>query len=118
MNTASSPVERRRTPRRQPAVGTVLRWVDVPANDSDHFALVWNISLGGISLLYPRPFSLGMELRAEIISKRSAISLPITMRVTHCVALKTGDYVIGCQFLQPITGEQMNDFVDEALVGW
>ncbi|MCX7702249.1 MAG: PilZ domain-containing protein [Gemmataceae bacterium] len=117
MSNASSPVERRRTPRRQPALGTILRLAEVPAGETDQVALVWNISIGGVSFLYPRPFSPGTELRGDLVSKRAAVSIPVVMRVTHSVALQTGDYVMGCQFREPITAEQMGHFVDEALVG-
>lgn len=117
MINTTSPAERRRTPRRQPALGTVLQLTDLPSGESDNVALVWNISLGGVSFLYPRPFATGTELTGKLISKRSAVSLPVVMTVTHSVALQTGDYVMGCQFRQPITSEQMSSFVDEALLG-
>jgi hypothetical protein len=121
MSQATPPAERRRTPRRQPALGTVLRLSDVALSERDRetVALVWNISLGGVSFLYPRPFPPGTHLQAELVSKRSSekTAVPIGLRVRHCFALQTGDYLLGCQFDQPISPEQMSHFVDEALLG-
>jgi len=106
--TAAPPAaERRRAPRRQPALGTVYSMTD---KGDTQVGLVWNISTSGVSLLFPEALAKGVTLRGTLQTSGST-KFAIAMRVAHVSKLMTGDFVLGCQFERPLTAEEMAAFV-------
>jgi hypothetical protein len=113
MTTAEVPAptgtERRIAPRRQPAMGTVLR-LDA-ADGGTELALVWNISRSGVSMLLHEPRPQGERLAGLLDSVTEDHCLPVRMRVIHVRELETGDYVLGAHFDRPLTEEELTPFV-------
>ena len=101
--------ERRRAPRRQPALGTFLR-LNATDGTGKRLGLVWNISASGVSLLFNETVKAGEILVGELATERGA-ELPVNLRVHHVSKLQTGDYVLGCQFDHPLTADQIKPFV-------
>jgi hypothetical protein len=111
--TATLPDNERRThARRQPTVGTVCR-MDAEDGSPDRVGLVWNISTGGVSMLFNHHLERGATIQGVLATSSDASSVPVTMRVAHVARLLTGDYLIGAQFDKPLAMEQVRSFVPE-----
>ncbi|MDY3553215.1 PilZ domain-containing protein [Gemmata sp. JC717] len=111
VQTAST--ERRVAPRRQPAMGTVLR-LDAPDGGPSSVALVWNISTTGISMLLHAPRPTGSELAGYLEPMLDEAMLRVRMKVVHVKLLDTGDYFVGAHFDRPLTTEELKPFVADA----
>jgi hypothetical protein len=107
--------ERRTAARRQPTLGTVCR-MEPRAGEDGGVGLVWNISTGGVSMLFNDQMERGATVKGVLATSTDGFSLPVTVRVTHVAALLTGDYLIGCQFDRPIAAEEMRHFLPDAPV--
>ena len=104
--------ERRISPRRQPALGTVCR-LDSPDGGPAAVVLVWNISATGISVLAAEPHSTGTALAGFLEKTEGDHAQRIVMRVVHAKRLETGDYFLGAHFDQPLTAAELKPFVAE-----
>ena len=102
--------DRRIALRRQPAMGTICR-LDSADSGPSQLALVWNISMTGISLLLSEPRERGVTLAGLLETTDDEHMLPVAMRVVHTKKLETGDFYIGAQFARPLTAEELKPFV-------
>src|ERR1700683_961516 len=102
--------ERRYAARRQPAVDTLCR---LTSADGESFGtgLVWNISVGGVSMLLHERLQPGMTVHVELTTQDQSFAVPRQIRVAHVRGLLTGDYMMGAQFLEPLAPEEMQRFV-------
>ncbi len=105
--------DRRTAARRQPTLGTVCR-MEPRAGGDGAIGLVWNISTGGVSMLFNDRMERGTTIKGVLATSTDGFSLPVTVRVTHVAELQTGDYLIGCQFDRPIGTEEMRHFLSDA----
>ena len=96
--------ERRLAARRQPALGTVFRM------DGSAPGLVWNISIGGVSLLVSTPPERGTTVRGKLATADGQMQV-VAFTVTHVSQLRTGDYVIGGPFDRALTPDDIRPFV-------
>src|SRR5262249_37365814 len=108
MTVATPTAERRRAPRRQPALATFLR-LELGAGQGKRLGLVWNISASGVSLLFNEELRAGATLRGDLVTEHGA-ALPVVLRIVHVSKLQTGDYILGCQFERPLSAEDMRPF--------
>ena len=108
----TSSSERRVSPRRQPAMGTVCR-LDSEDGGPAALALVWNISSSGISVLVADPRAPGSFLSGYLEKTEGDHVQRVAMRVVHMKKLETGDYFLGAHFDQPLTAEELKPFVAE-----
>jgi hypothetical protein len=108
--TAKLATERRVAPRRQPTLGTVC-YLHSSAGDDLGVGLVWNISTSGVSMLLHQRLENGTTLSVELTTASETYTLPVTLRVAHITQLRTGDYVMGGQFLRPLTADDIRPFV-------
>jgi hypothetical protein len=104
-------VDRRRAPRRQPAVGTIFRLDD--AKSDRGFGLVWNISSTGISMLSPENPKCGTTYRGQLVTSDGRHQQPIVFQVVHIRRIESGDQFLGGHFEVPLTEEQMRPFLFE-----
>lgn len=109
-STRTPSAERRVAPRRQPAIGTVCR-LSAAGGKNFGMGLVWNISTSGVSMLMHEQVEPGMTMRVDLVTQDESFALPRQVRVAHVAGLRTGDYIMGAQFLQPLTAEEMQHFV-------
>jgi hypothetical protein len=100
----------RRTSRRQPTIGTVCR-IQSPAVMDGAEGLVWNISRGGVSMLFNQPLERGSTVTGLLATSTDGFAMSVTMHVRHVIHLSNGDYLIGNQFDRPILAEQMEHFI-------
>ena len=105
--------ERRTATCRQPTLGTVCR-MESQAGIDGGVGLVWNISTGGVSMLFNDRLERGVTVKGVLATSTNGFSLPVTARVTHVATLQTGDYLIGCQFDRPIAATEMRHFLPDA----
>ena len=102
--------ERRRAVRRRPAHNTICRLSNRDDNSEIGCGLVWNLSTTGISLLLNVPLQPGTWVRAELQNHVGETRL-VAIRVVHLNRLRTGDYVLGGQFAQPLDDDELTPFV-------
>jgi len=108
MTAAASVAERRRTPRRQPAQGTVCR---MNRGTNHGIGLVWNLSQGGVSLLITEPIEPGTAVTGELTTMNNDSKLKVTFHVVHLSKLQTGDYCVGAKFDKSLSDVEMKPFV-------
>ena len=75
----AKPAERRRSPRRQPAIGTICQFT--PRCAVNGMGLVWNISTSGVSVLANQPCEAGVRLEGELKTLDERATLPISFDV-------------------------------------
>lgn len=107
---AVATADRRTSPRRQPAIGTICR-LSLGLNNHPGIGLVWNISHGGVSLLTTAPIEPGSAVHGELETMNGQRKLPIDFHVSHLSKLQTGDYCVGARFDQAIDDEAMRQFL-------
>jgi hypothetical protein len=103
------PSERRRAPRRQPAIGTICRFTSGSAVGG--LGLVWNISTTGVSVLSSASCAAGVRVEGELQTLDDRSTLPISFDVAHVKALETGDYVIAGPFPHSLSAAKLKPFV-------
>jgi PilZ domain len=101
--------ERRRAVRRQPTQNTVCRLTDLHG-DEIACGLVWNISATGVSMLLNVAVAPGTLIGADL---RNAAGQTVRtgLSVVHLSPLRTGDYVLGGQFSEPLSESELRQFV-------
>lgn len=112
MTANAPPANRRTAPRRQATLGTVCRLATGSAT-AERLGLVWNISASGVSMLIDEPPQTGTVLPAVLATVDESGTLPVTLRVVHVRAIRTGDYFLGAQFDRPLEPAQMRPFLAE-----
>src|SRR5262245_27017847 len=90
--------ERRRATRRHPTHDTVCRLTG-PDGEEVGRGLVWNLSATGVSLLLNQPLEPGTGVGVELIGAGGA-TVRNGLSVIHLSRLRTGDYVLGGQFVR------------------
>jgi hypothetical protein len=108
--TVATSTDRRRAPRRQPALGTILRLDQLDADGKKRFGLVWNISTTGLSMLFNEHVRAGDTLRGDLATERGSAK-SVVVRIAHVSKLMTGDFVLGCQFDHPMSTDELRPFV-------
>jgi hypothetical protein len=110
--TTTATAERRRSPRRQPAQGTVCKLTS-SAGDAIGLGLVWNISQTGVSMLIGAVLQPGAQLKGELIAADGHTTLGLGLKVAHLSRLATGDYFLGTQFERSLSTEELQPFVGD-----
>jgi hypothetical protein len=98
-------VERRVAKRFEPAYGTVYRLNDT--ND----ALVWNISATGVSMFVANPPESGTTVSGALVLEAGDTVLLAAVRIVHVRKVETGDYVVGAQFVRPLSRDELQPFL-------
>lgn len=101
--------ERRRAARRHPAHGTVCRLLEADGDDLG-CGLVWNLSTTGVSMLLHLRIEPGTQLVAELTNAAGDV-VRVGLSVVHLSRLRTGDFVLGGQFSQPLDESELHPFV-------
>ena len=100
--------DRRAAPRFRPAHGTVCRFGHLP---DARLGLVWDISTSGVSMLMTDPPAPGTFLAGELTGEDVAVGLPVLLRAVHVRPASTGDFILGAQFVRPLTELELTPFL-------
>lgn len=100
--------DRRTAPRFRPAHGTVCR---LDRDPKPGVGLVWDLSTSGVSMLVTDPPAPGAILAGELTSEDVAVGLPVLLRAVHVRPASTGDFILGAQFLRPLTERELTPFL-------
>jgi hypothetical protein len=65
--------------------------------------LIRDISTGGIGLISTRRFERGTLLVIEVPDEEQITPSPMVGRVVHITQTESGDWLIGCQFVGPLS---------------
>jgi hypothetical protein len=76
-------------------------------------ARVRNISVGGVSLIVASPVEIGSVVPLELRSSLRDFGCTLELRVLYCVEHPGGDSILGGSFVQPLTEDQLRNFL-----GW
>jgi hypothetical protein len=71
-------------------------------------AWVIDLSLGGVGLLLSRPLELHSELVVVLKSEVLKKVFELTARVCHAVRQVDGDWIVGCEFADKLTEDQLD----------
>jgi hypothetical protein len=70
-------------------------------------AKILNVSAAGVGLMVTRRFEVGAPLCVELPIATGDTPTAVPGRVVHAKMQRSGDWVIGCAFNQPLTEEQL-----------
>jgi hypothetical protein len=100
--------ERRVAPRFRPAHGTVCR---LDGGSKPAVGLVGDLSTSGVSMFLADPPKSGEFIAGELTGEADAIGLPVLLRVVHVRPTTTGDFVLGAQFVRPLSEAELAPFL-------
>jgi hypothetical protein len=104
--------DRRGSPR-FPSLDTSARVV-AAVGDDFCLAKIRNISPGGVSLVVSRSFEAGTILTVDLIeTKTNRFSRTLEVEVRYATEHPNGDWILGGQFLQPLTAEEVRIFLGD-----
>lgn len=72
---------------------------------------IWDISLGGLSLVARKPFELNTTLTVVPESMPMSLFPGLDVSVAHVGPHGEGMWLIGCEFLKPITEEELESLL-------
>jgi hypothetical protein len=72
---------------------------------------VVDVSIGGLGLLVDVPLEPGEVLSVELESQPRCAPLVLRARVVRTQHLPEGDWLLGCQFLEPMREEDLEDLL-------
>jgi hypothetical protein len=71
-------------------------------------AWVLDLSLGGVGLLLQRPLEAGSSLLLHLHSDSRQLTFQLRARVAHASRQHDGDWVVGCEFEEPLTDDALD----------
>ncbi len=71
-------------------------------------ARIWDLSLGGVALIVPHCYESGslLSLVPEVLPE--SLSPALEARVLHVTPHGEGPWMAGCEFLTPLTEDELN----------
>jgi hypothetical protein len=110
----STPQDGLARPRRRANSRATVRYRCAPATigrlyvaDDHEFQHAWvlNLSQTGIGFFLSRPVAAGMSVVIQMRATESAEVHELCATVAHCTAQLTGEWLVGCEFIQPLPVE-------------
>ncbi len=71
---------------------------------------MWNLSTTGVSMLLNLRVEPGTQLTAELANE-AGDTLRVGLSVVHLSRMRTGDFVLGCQFGRTLDEAELRPFV-------
>jgi hypothetical protein len=72
-----------------------------------------NISQGGIALSMTRRFERGTGLLIDLLLPTGQASPPLRARVIHVARAPSGNWIVGCAFLRPMSEEDLTALLEQ-----
>ena len=70
-------------------------------------AWVYDLSRAGVGLLLGQPVEPGTELDIELLTQQAIVHVAVRARVAHTTRREDGRWLVGCEFLTRLTGEEL-----------
>ena len=102
--------DRRRTVRYMCAPATVGR-LYVAEDREYQYVCVLNISEGGIGLVLEHPVAVGTWVIIQVRTIETRVADDLPARVIHCTPQVSGEWLIGCEFAEPLTADALDAFL-------
>jgi hypothetical protein len=74
-------------------------------------AFLYNLSTSGIGLLLNKPLDCGLFLTIQLQSPNSKRNYSLAAHVIHSTQQTSGDWLVGCQFVSPLTSADLDDLL-------
>ena len=87
------------------------RRLSVADTDVPFEAWVLDVSVGGLGLVSSESLPLGTLLQIELETHTRAAPLKTLAKIVYCQPTPEGEYRYGCQFVTPLTKEQLRDLL-------
>ena len=71
------------------------------------WAQIKEVSRGGVALWLRAPVTVGTRLLIEVPETPGRPALPALMRVIHATRAKRGQWLVGCEFIQPLSNDEL-----------
>jgi hypothetical protein len=71
------------------------------------WAQIKEVSRGGVALWLRAPVTVGTRLLMEVPETPGRPALPALMRVIHTTPANTGRWLVGCEFVQPLSEDEL-----------
>lgn len=83
------------------------------AADQQHVLRAWilDLSKGGAGLLLPRSLKIGQIITLQIVSPAQGDRREFAARIAHATQQRSGEWMIGCEFLSPLSTDQLDDLL-------
>jgi hypothetical protein len=77
------------------------------------FQRAWlhNLSATGIGLLLSKPLEHGLFVTIVLTGAHSNKKYPLPAHAIHATQQASGDWLVGCQFIDPLTDEDLDDLL-------
>lgn len=89
----------------------VRRFCDIGALVDSWPAKIENVSRGGLKIVIARRFEVGTILKVEIATATEESRCTLLARVVSAAPESTGNWGLGCAFLQQISQEEVQDLL-------
>jgi hypothetical protein len=96
---------------RHPSDLRAVGWLSNQGNAPRWLARVRDISEGGIGLVAPCRPTLGAVVELQLVSSQTADQKPIKAEVMFVCPHSSAEWVLGCEFLDPLTPEQQSFYL-------
>ncbi len=83
----------------------------IAADQETRFAWMHNLSLRGIGLLVSRPLAAGAAVIIHLRGLETRTDYELAARVIHCTPELGGEWILGCEFREPLTAEVLDDLL-------
>ncbi|MCI0639967.1 MAG: PilZ domain-containing protein [Gemmataceae bacterium] len=82
-------------------------------DDNTPFLRAWivNLSEGGLALVVEQPLEVGQLLNIQMKSAASDNLVQLAAQVAHCTQQSRVEWFIGCEFLTPLSKEQLDELL-------
>ena len=107
---SGSRINQRATVRYQCAPATPGRLI---VADDREFQRAWilDLSIKGIGMQLSRPLKAGALVLIQLKSIVEKKTFDLAARVAHATLMPGGDWVVGCEFIQPLGKEELDDLL-------
>ena len=71
------------------------------------WAQINEVSRGGVAVWLRAPVAVGTRLLIEVPETPARSSVPVLMRVIHATPASRGQWLVGCEFIQPLGDDEL-----------
>lgn len=99
-------MERRVYERHHLSTSSACR-VIVTMGKGSYPATILDLSLGGVGFAFSQSIDPGKLVIAMLTNPERAFSKLLCLRVVHCTEEEDGQFIVGCEFMNPLAEEEL-----------